>query len=134
MYTHKLLNVLLIAILLLATLLFDPLARPMRAAPGSLKTPNIALDIPLTPTANSHTWTTDADFVGGTLDHTEVVSGAGRVTLAHTWSPDVKVNDDVLLSHQADPSLAVNGNNPYAAWADSRSGSLDSSKLDTCAV
>ena len=125
MHAHKLLNVLLIAILLLATLLSDPLARPMRAAPGSLKTPTITLDISLAPTANSHTWTTDADFAGGALDHTEVVSGAGRVTLAHTWSPDVKVNDDVLSSHQADPSLVVSGNNPYAAWEDSRSGNPD---------
>ena len=78
---------------------------------------------------NSHTWTTDVDFLQGVFAQTEVISGTGSVTLLQDRNPYIKtrINDDTSTSlPRQTPSLAVDANGVlYAAWCDGRNGNAD---------
>lgn len=76
-------------------------------------------------TAESKTWAGQADFLPGSFERTEIITGTQQIALSRAWNPNFPIGAVSGPVTQDQPSLAALGNNLYGAWRLTRSGNGD---------
>lgn len=78
-------------------------------------------------TGESKTWAGQADFLPGTFERTDIITGSQSIVLDRIWSPNQEIGAVSLppeILHDQ-PSLTAIGNNVYSIWRQTRSGDSD---------
>lgn len=106
--------------------LFALLLVPREGFAGQGDGRRMAKAVTVTSAAGSQSWDSEADFGGGGFEQTTVPAGVGSVMVAHRWTTNAKVNDDLSTGRQEKPMLIVDHNGTlYAIWEDDRYQDFD---------